>query len=218
MQCKIVLKFSQTLPPEFKKYAGKMEVPPGCRYNEDKNGYRTGIILAEETTNMILNEITKAKAYISKDKVLKKEDITLEGIKEIISNLRGAVMIGYPGYHNLEQFEPAVEVLEGKFEFSGRTNDSIEFFNPTETSIWWAGKEFLPGKLLSDYCGKNEKTKIVHSVVIQIVKMQKAGSGAPVREPAIDEETHKKMLAFYHKKQEEQKVTAFTNLAIGRRQ
>ena len=30
-----------------------------------------------------------------------------------------------------------------------------------ETSLWWASKEFLSGKLLSDYCGKNEKTKIV---------------------------------------------------------
>lgn len=36
--------------------------------------------------------------------------------------------------------------------------------------------------------------------------MQKSGTGAPVREPGIDEETHKKMLAFYYKKQEEQKV------------
>lgn len=36
--------------------------------------------------------------------------------------------------------------------------------------------------------------------------MQKIGSGAPVREPAVDEETYKKMLSFYHKKQEEQKV------------
>lgn len=34
--------------------------------------------------------------------------------------------------------------------------------------------------------------------------MQKGGSsGAPVREPAVDEETYKKMLAFYHKKSEE---------------
>ena len=38
-----------------------------------------------------------------------------------------------------------------------------------------------------------------------MVKIQKKGSGAPVREPLIDEGTHKQMLAFYHKKQEEQK-------------
>lgn len=39
-----------------------------------------------------------------------------------------------------------------------------------ETSLWWASKELLPGKLLSDYVGKNEKTKI-------IVKLTKKGAG-----------------------------------------
>ncbi len=38
-----------------------------------------------------------------------------------------------------------------------------------------------------------------------MVKIQKKGQGAPVREPLIDSETHKKMLSFYHKKTEEQK-------------
>ena len=40
--------------------------------------------------------------------------------------------------------------------------------------MWWAGKEFRAEKKLSDYTGKNEKTKIV-------VKIAKTGSGAPVR-------------------------------------
>jgi cilia- and flagella-associated protein 298 len=35
--------------------------------------------------------------------------------------------------------------------------------------------------------------------------VQKKGSGAPVREPLIDADTHKKMLSFYYKKEEEQK-------------
>jgi len=64
--------------------------------------------------------------------------------------------------------------------------------------LWICGKELLPGKLFSDYFGKNEKQKFV-------VKVQKRGSGAPQREPLIDQETHKKMLSYYHKKQEEQK-------------
>lgn len=33
--------------------------------------------------------------------------------------------------------------------------------------------------------------------------MTKIGSGMPAREAAIDEETYKKMISFYHKKQEE---------------
>ena len=37
------------------------------------------------------------------------------------------------------------------------------------------------------------------------MKMQKKGTGAPSREPLIDEATHKGMLAYYHRKQEEHK-------------
>ena len=35
----------------------------------------------------------------------------------------------------------------------------------------------------------------------KIVRLQKSGSGAPVREPAVDEQTQKKMMAYYYKKQ-----------------
>jgi hypothetical protein len=64
--------------------------------------------------------------------------------------------------------------------------------------MWWAGKELLREKLLNSYTGKNEKTKI-------IVKLSRSGSGAPVRESAVDEETRIKLMGMYHKKQEELK-------------
>lgn len=38
-----------------------------------------------------------------------------------------------------------------------------------------------------------------------VIKAQKKGTGAPQREPMIDQETHKKMLSYYHKKTEEAK-------------
>ncbi|KAF4650131.1 hypothetical protein FOL47_001429, partial [Perkinsus chesapeaki] len=69
----------------------------------------------------------------------------------------------------------------------------------SQSSLWWAGKELETGKTLSDYTGKNEKTKI-------IVKLMASAQGAPVREPRVDEETHKAMLHYYYKKQEEQKA------------
>ena len=61
----------------------------------------------------------------------------------------------------------------------------------------------MRGKILSDYVGKNEKTKI-------ICKISRKGQGAPVREPLVDKETQSKMLAFYYKKQEEQKVNFYS--------
>jgi len=38
-----------------------------------------------------------------------------------------------------------------------------------------------------------------------VIKVTQKGGGAPVREPLIDPETHKRMMAFYHKKNEEMK-------------
>lgn len=52
------------------------------------------------------------------------------------------------------------------------------------------------GKKLGDYLGKNEKTKI-------IVKITKAGTGAPAREPLVDQEAQIKMMSYYSKKQED---------------
>ncbi len=66
------------------------------------------------------------------------------------------------------------------------------------TTIWYAGKEMQRGKRLVDYLGTNEKTTAV-------VKLAKMGTGAPLREPTIDQATHKQMLTYYYKKQEEAK-------------
>lgn len=38
-----------------------------------------------------------------------------------------------------------------------------------------------------------------------VVKVTKRGQGAPQREALITEDEHKKMLSYYHKKQEEAK-------------
>merc|ERR1739838_1235425 len=69
--------------------------------------------------------------------------------------------------------------------------------------MWFAGKKMLRGeeKKMSDYVGTNEKTKIV-------VKITSQKGGAPVREPTVDEESQKKMMAFWHRKQEKDKELA----------
>ena len=70
----------------------------------------------------------------------------------------------------------------------------------TDTAqLWWAGKQLDRSKLLRDYVGRNEKTKIV-------TKLQKKGQGAPGREPVFSAEEQRTMMALAHKKQEEMKV------------
>ena len=82
-------------------------------------------------------------------------------------------MIAYPGYHGVEDYEPAREILEGIYDVVMRYEGSeVNFYIfkylAEETSLWWASKELLRGKFLSDYTGKNEKTKIVFLIVIRL--------------------------------------------------
>merc|ERR1719392_326499 len=87
--------------------------------------------------------------------------------------------------------------LEDKEELDGQTELQC-VLDHTQTNLWWAGKQLSLEQSLEEYVGRNEKTKI-------IAKLAPKSSGAPVREPRIDEGTHKAMLAHYYKKQEEQK-------------
>jgi hypothetical protein len=73
-----------------------------------------------------------------------------------------------------------------------------QLMDAESTSLWVAGKEFQRGQLVSDRLGKNEKTKV-------IAKLQKKGSGPPGREPVVNEEERKAMMAHYFKRQEELK-------------
>merc|ERR1719282_465791 len=95
----------------------------------------------------------------------------------------------------LPPYDPVQMEFEGEEDLSG-TQASLEVID--QGALWWAGKELLPEKLLSDYVGKNEKTKV-------IVKLTKKGSSAPGREQVMSEEEKKQMMAWQYRKQEEMK-------------
>lgn len=177
---------------------GLKDMPPrvGTREVTDETYHRTGWILEEEITKQMLEASTKAKDSINVNLVERKQCLVMDELNEQVDLIRGLVMMFYPAYHGLGEWEPIRCLLEEKEDFYEANNS--DDMNPGTATMWWAGKELQDGKLLSDYIGKNEKTKIV-------MKIQKKGQGPPVREPMIDKEVHTKMLSFYHKKQEEQK-------------
>ena len=77
-----------------------------------------------------------------------------------------------------------------------------EILDPQKTSLWCAGKEFQRDQKVSDRLGTtNEKTKV-------ICKFQTIGSGPPGREPMVNEEERKAMMAHYFKRNEEMKRLA----------
>eukprot|EP00826_Nyctotherus_ovalis_P051993 TRINITY_DN6540_c0_g1_i1.p1 TRINITY_DN6540_c0_g1~~TRINITY_DN6540_c0_g1_i1.p1 ORF type:complete len:234 (-),score=81.79 TRINITY_DN6540_c0_g1_i1:135-836(-) len=165
----------------------------GTRVVEDKNKVRTGWLLDEDTTKKMLQHITEAKAVIHKDQVAKKIPLTEKMLLEQLDILKGVMMISYPGYHGLGEWEPARIILE-----AGEALGDGDMYEAEKTTLWYAGKEMARGRVLGDYLGKNEKTTV-------IVKLTQTGAGAPPREPVIDKETHRQMLAYYYKKQEEAK-------------
>jgi hypothetical protein len=140
------------------------------------------------------------KELIHVSSVTNKRFLNKEILMEQLDLTRGLMMMAYPGFHGLaEEWEPVCVILENK-EFGDEKMASAltEDLEPASTTLWCVSKELQRGKHFWEQYGKNEKSKM-------IVKATRVGGGAPVKEPMIDEDTHKKMLAFYHKKNEEQK-------------
>merc|ERR1711881_759357 len=80
----------------------------------------------------------------------------------------------------------------------GGRSEIQDILETMDTAMWWAGKDMQQDKMLHEYVGKNEKTKLV-------CRKQPKASGAPARESRVDKETHSAMLQHYYKKQEEEK-------------
>jgi hypothetical protein len=116
-------------------------------------------------------------------------------MQRAIDNIKGAITMIYP--RGLPDFDPVHEALTDTECLEGSAA-SKDVFSEQDASLWWAGKELAPEKKLADYAGKNEKTKI-------IIKLQRKGSGPPVREAPFSEQEQKNMMAYYYRKQEEQK-------------
>jgi hypothetical protein len=139
----------------------------------------------------------EAEAAVSVTPVAQKRCIDKDTCQLHIDNLRGAVMIAYPAFHRLPAYDPTRLELEDREELDGHA-ELEAVLDHFSTNLWWAGKELRTDHTLEQYVGRNEKTKLV-------AKLAPKSTGAPVREPRIDEATHKAMMAHYYKKQEDSK-------------
>jgi len=160
---------------------------------KDPVGRRSGFGPNNKMKDVIDRTRSDAKQQVSKDLVRADKCLTYAVVKDALDKMKGAVMIVYP--MGLPPHDPVQMELDNQEDLTG-TQAAKEVLEENNVSIWWAGKEFIAGKKLEDYIGKNEKTKIV-------VKLQKKGQGAPQREAAVSSEDQKAMMAHYYKKQEE---------------
>jgi len=69
---------------------------------------------------------------------------------------KGLLMMGYPGYHGLGEYEPVRLLLEDKANWTNNT-DMQEFLDGDNASLWACNKELTVNKKFSDFFGKNEK-------------------------------------------------------------
>lgn len=97
-----------------KQGLGKLPPKVGVKLAGDKALFRTGWILDDDTTKMMLKHINEAKMAIHKDQVTKKVPLSEKTMLEHIDILRGVIMISYPGYYGLGVWEPARVLLESK--------------------------------------------------------------------------------------------------------
>jgi len=167
----------------------------GSIVNKDIYSRRNGHAPNENMAKVLNDTVAKAKELISKKLAEQKIEMTMETVEEALSILKGAVMIVYP--MGLPPHDPIKMELENRKDLTGQQASKL-VIPEHSMALWWANKELHDEKLLCDYCGKNERTKLA-------VKIQKAGMSAPAREPVVTEDQQKELMARAYRRQEELK-------------
>jgi hypothetical protein len=172
----------------------------GANYNPDPTGNRTGDAPPAQLQAVLLKVVEDAKQALSAAQVRNNVCCTEQLLQEKLDMMRGAVTMAFPmGLPACDPVRIACEDADHSAEIYGEQQ-----LDARDAQLWWASKEFVRGQTVGDRVGKNEKTKIV-------AKLQRPGSGAPAREPAVTEDERKAMMAHYFRKQEEMKKMADNN-------
>ncbi|KAJ3113478.1 hypothetical protein HDU96_003345 [Phlyctochytrium bullatum] len=160
--------------------------------NPDPTGQRTGECPVPEVAETVKKTLEDANVLLDKEHSKSGKFLLEDEIEEHVRLIGGALTIAYP--MGFPDDEPARLVLEKR----EKPEDVKEAIQLAEAALWWANRELQQSKVLSDYVGRNEKTKI-------IVKLQRKNQGPPVREPPLDEMGQRHLMAYYYKKQEQNK-------------
>lgn len=174
---------------------------PSGGYSEcpDPCGRRCGRAPREEMGVVLGRAADEARAIVSRGQAECGVALTESKLLEAVSLLRGAVMIVYP--MQLPPYDPIRMELEDREQLAG-TQAGKEVIEPALAQLWFSGRELEAGKVLSDYVGRNEKTRVV-------LKLQRRGQGAPAREPLLSEQQQKQlMLAEYRRREELRRLDA----------
>jgi hypothetical protein len=109
---------------------GLKVMPPvvGTRRVLDDSNYRIGWLLEESMTQKMLEHAMTMKKMIHMSSVTEKRFLTKAMLQDQLDITRGLMMMGYPGFHGLGDWEPIWVILENKEEWdekmaAGLTDD-----------------------------------------------------------------------------------------------
>ena len=133
--------------------------PPArsTNFNQDPTERRTGNAPPDDIAAVITRTVDDAKALVSERQVQMKVPATVKALEDAINNIKGSVMIAFP--MGLPDYDTVRQILEEREQLDGGAS-SLEVLEPEASSLWFANKEMQREKVLMDYVGKNEKTKV----------------------------------------------------------
>jgi len=106
---------SEQLPPDQQKFV-RQEAGMNQRVNVDKTGYRMGIAPVQEIADKMKQLALEVRNYISGKRVKDRLNTEIPKLEEFVSLLKGMVMIAYPGYHGLPEWDFVFQLLEDKLD------------------------------------------------------------------------------------------------------
>ena len=170
----------------------EMKEVPGA----DPLGVRVGEAPNERLQQTLNKVCDEADAAVSINHAQARRVLPVALIDSCMDNIRGAVTMAYP--MQLPEHDPVRQIIEQREDLSQHEDARLQVDEGTAV-VWFAGKPLERSQLLSKYVGSNEKVTIK-------VKLEAAGAGAPSREPTVDAETQKRLMALWHKKDQEAKA------------
>ena len=180
---------------EIKEEGGEV-IDKGEHYCPDPMGQRNGNGPGPQLVETIERVAQDAESVIGNTLANRRQATSLAVLQEKLDNIRGVVTMSYP--MGLPEWDTIKLTIEGVDGLEG-TQAAEQMLEADKAELWVASRNFDRGQTVGERLGKNEKTKVIG-------KLQKPGAGAPGREAAVSEDERKAMMAYYFKKQEEQKV------------
>ena len=157
----------------------------------DPVGFRVGKAPTSAFQEILFKALKDAEDVMNNAQL----QITPKDIHKAMQELKEALQTVYP--MGLPEYDPVRMEIENREILAEFHNKELtKVADPKDTKLWFASKELLPGTILRDYLGNNEKTKV-------IVKISDKQSGQPCREPLLTDREEKLILMQSAKRREE---------------